>query len=291
MTALTVEWSDPQEYLEALKEFLSPLRHTVFWNPCWHAHTDLAHFDFVVSRLTPHTPIESASVLDAGCGSAGLLIALWKLRAAKLVGIELDANVSRLAITRTRTLPNVRILQADAQIAILENQTFDIVISNHVIEHVNQHELYIRTLRRLMKPGAILFIACPNRLWPLEAHSRLPLIHYLPRPLAKRIGRCLESGAMLPAHLRDRGRTSTLYETDFTYFRLKRMLSRNQFQILEFNDPPEFRARTSASALGHVVAKFRFYARRLWARLLSRDLYAICRRTPDAAIRDGLPEL
>ena len=288
---MTVEWSDPPEYLEALADFLSAVRHTVFWNGCWYAHTDLAHFEFVLNHLSRHTSIKGASVLDTGCGTAGLLIALCKTGAAELVGIELDANIFRLADTRTRTLPNVRILQADAQIRTLKKQTFDIVISHHVVEHVDQHELYIRTLSRLMKPGAILFIACPNRLWPVEAHSKLPLIHYLPRQVAKKIGRYLESAVMLPASLRDRGRTSTLYETDFTYFRLKRMLKRNRFQMLEFNDHREFSASLSACTLGRVVAKFPVCIQQYLARLFSRDLYAICRRTSDPATPDGLPEL
>jgi 2-polyprenyl-3-methyl-5-hydroxy-6-metoxy-1,4-benzoquinol methylase len=288
---LTFEWSDPPDYLEALTEFLSPLRETCFWNSSWYAHTDLAHFNFVVSHLRRHTSIEGASVLDTGCGTAGLLIALSKLGAAELVGIEIDTNVFRLAGARTRTLPNIRIIQADAQIAALEKQSFDIVISHHVIEHVDRHERYIQALCQLVKPGAILFIACPNRLWPIEAHSNLPLIHYLPRSVAKKIGRRLESAAMLPAQLRDRGRTSTLYESDFTYFRLKRLLKRNRFEILEFNDPRDFMTSVSVGALVNIVAKCPVGLQQYFAKLFSKDLYAVCRRTSDQTIPDGFPEL
>lgn len=58
--------------------------------------------------------------------------------------------------------------------------TFDIVISNHVIEHVNDAKQHITEIHRVLKPQGWFYLATPNRLWPWEVHYRVPLAHYLP---------------------------------------------------------------------------------------------------------------
>jgi SAM-dependent methyltransferase len=280
-----MEWSDPPEYLEELEKFLASLRNTVFWDSCWQVHTDVAHFQPVLDLLRLYTTIEGKRILDSGCGSAGLLIALQHAGAAELVGLELDPNVHRLARIRTFGLPQIRILQDDAALLSLEPESFDIVISVQVIEHVADHQLYLRSQARLLKPGGMLLIACPNRLWPCEAHSKLPLIHYLPRPVSKAIGRWAERATFLPRNLRDRGRTSTLYETDFTSFRLKRLLVRHGFEILEMNHPRHLMAELVAHGLGlpaRVIQRLPLRWRWRVAALFSQELHAVCRkRTPN----------
>ncbi|MES9901301.1 MAG: methyltransferase domain-containing protein [Sedimenticola sp.] len=57
--------------------------------------------------------------------------------------------------------------------------TFDLVLSNHVIEHVTDPGLHLREIHRVLRPGGTLYLATPNRWWPREVHSNLPLLHYL----------------------------------------------------------------------------------------------------------------
>jgi len=277
-----MEWSDSPGYLEELEKFLAPLRNTVFWRSCWWVHTDLTHFQPVLEEcLRPYTTIAGKRVLDSGCGNAGLLITLQQAGAAELVGIEVDPNVYRLATLRTSRLPQIRIIQDDASLLRLEPESFDIVIGFHVIEHVADYQAYLRTQARLLKPGGVLLIACPNRLWPYEAHSRLPLIQCLPRPLSKAIGRWAERATFLPRGLRDRGRTSTLYETDFTYFRLRRLLVDHGFEILEMNHPRYLMAELNVHGLGRVARAIQHLPLRLQrytAILFSKDLTVVCRK-------------
>ena len=60
---------------------------------------------------------------------------------------------------------------------------FDIVVSNHVVEHVSNQNLHFSEMARVLKPNGIVYFATPNRLWPWEVHYQLPLIHYLPQGL------------------------------------------------------------------------------------------------------------
>ena len=58
--------------------------------------------------------------------------------------------------------------------------TFDIVFSNAVIEHVGSRAAQARFARELCRVGKAFFITTPNRWFPVEHHSGLPLLHFLP---------------------------------------------------------------------------------------------------------------
>jgi SAM-dependent methyltransferase len=69
-----------------------------------------------------------------------------------------------------------------------ENNTFDLVFSSAVIEHVgsqiNQHK-FISECFRISKK--YIFITTPNRYYPIELHTAIPLIHWLPKRVHRKI--------------------------------------------------------------------------------------------------------
>ncbi len=69
------------------------------------------------------------------------------------------------------------------------DQTFDLVYSNAVIEHVGSFEDQKAMAREVMRVGRNWFIATPNRWFPFEFHMRLPLVSWLPAPQMKRVGK------------------------------------------------------------------------------------------------------
>lgn len=75
----------------------------------------------------------------------------------------------------------------DGEYLPFEEKRFDIVISNHVIEHVNSAELHLSEIHRVLKSDGLVYLATPNRLWPWEVHYRLLLLHYLPQPVFMKI--------------------------------------------------------------------------------------------------------
>ena len=61
---------------------------------------------------------------------------------------------------------------------------FDVVISNHVIEHVGDEEAqlaHLREIRRVMKVDGLAYLAVPNRWMLTEPHYRLAFLSWLPR--------------------------------------------------------------------------------------------------------------
>jgi SAM-dependent methyltransferase len=57
---------------------------------------------------------------------------------------------------------------------------FDVVFSNAVIEHVGGPERQRQMVSEALRVGRRVFITTPNRRFPVEVHTRLPLVHWLP---------------------------------------------------------------------------------------------------------------
>jgi hypothetical protein len=70
--------------------------------------------------------------------------------------------------------------------------SFDWVSSSAVIEHVGSAEqqcAFLRECARVARRG--VFVTCPNRWHWLEFHTKLPLLHWLPRALHRALLRTL----------------------------------------------------------------------------------------------------
>lgn len=61
-----------------------------------------------------------------------------------------------------------------------ETQAFDVVFCNAVIEHVGSRAQQAAFLAEILRVGRCAFVTTPNRWYPFELHTHLPLLHYLP---------------------------------------------------------------------------------------------------------------
>jgi SAM-dependent methyltransferase len=83
--------------------------------------------------------------------------------------------------------PGIRYVQGDACALPFEDGAFDIVFSNAVIEHVGGREQQRRFAEECLRVARRAFVTTPNRWFPVEVHTRLPLVHWLPEPAANRV--------------------------------------------------------------------------------------------------------
>lgn len=79
-----------------------------------------------------------------------------------------------------KQFPLSRFTRADGRALPFGDQSFDIVFSGAVIEHVGSRENQRQFVREACRVGRNVFITTPNRFFPVEAHSYLPLISYFP---------------------------------------------------------------------------------------------------------------
>ena len=82
--------------------------------------------------------------------------------------------------------PEIEYVQGDATALPFPDSAFDVVHSNAVIEHVGGRERQRQMVREALRVARSVFITTPNRLFPVEVHTRLPLVHWLPESVAHR---------------------------------------------------------------------------------------------------------
>jgi SAM-dependent methyltransferase len=82
--------------------------------------------------------------------------------------------------------PRVRYVQGDACDLPFADGEFDVVFSNAVVEHVGGRERQRRLVSEALRVGRQVFLTTPNRRFPIELHTRLPFVHWLPDGAADR---------------------------------------------------------------------------------------------------------
>ncbi len=128
--------------------------------------------------------LTGASVLDVGATpdlerlDSNCMLP-WFQEAGLRLALYSPEDVSQLLAS----FPGVRILPPEpgSRIPAAES-SHDWVSSSAVIEHVgsaDQQEAFLRECARVARRG--LFVTCPNRWHWLEFHTKLPLLHWLPR--------------------------------------------------------------------------------------------------------------
>ncbi|HRQ33498.1 MAG TPA: class I SAM-dependent methyltransferase, partial [Anaerolineales bacterium] len=109
-----------------------------------------------------------------------------------VIGLEYDFERAREA-----KINSPHILNAAGEFLPLPSQTFDLILSHEVIEHVQDDRAAICEMIRTLKPGGRLVLFCPNRGYPVETHGiywkgkyyfgNKLFVNYLPRILRDKL--------------------------------------------------------------------------------------------------------
>jgi SAM-dependent methyltransferase len=102
-----------------------------------------------------------ADILDAGCGSGRNLVELATF--GQVTGLE----PSRASVEVARSRGIGTIVESGIERMPFEPESFDLVVSLDVIEHVGDHVGALRELRRVTRPGGRLLVTVPayQALW------------------------------------------------------------------------------------------------------------------------------
>jgi SAM-dependent methyltransferase len=128
----------------------------------------------VLEEELPNTSL--CSLLDVGC-SQGQITQRLTRNFRFVVGVDRDWE-------QERQRKDFHFVQADGTGLPFFSSTFEVVLLNHVLEHVQSSEMLLDEVWRVLKAGGLVYLACPNRYSLIEPHYRLPLLSWFPRPLA-----------------------------------------------------------------------------------------------------------
>ncbi len=108
---------------------------------------------------------EGLKVLDAGCGTGGTLSALGGL--GELWGCDISADALEMCAARGLT----QLRQSRVEQLEFEDQSFDVVVSCDVLEHVAEHETAMAEMARVLRPGGICVLTVPAHLCLWSEHD------------------------------------------------------------------------------------------------------------------------
>jgi SAM-dependent methyltransferase len=105
--------------------------------------------------------------------------------------------------------PRTRYVRGSALELPFEDGSFDVYFSNAVVEHVGPREAQRRFVAEALRVAPRVFVTTPNRWFPVELHTRAPLVHWLPERVEHRAYELLgkpwakENHLLGPRELRD----------------------------------------------------------------------------------------
>jgi len=120
-----------------------------------------------------------------GCGIGSYLS---RLATSENQTVGLDIEFERTLESAQKT---PRVICGAGEHLPFQANTFDLVLSHEVLEHVQDDHKAVSEIVRALKPGGRLVLFCPNRGYPFETHGiywhgryhfgNIALVNYLPR--------------------------------------------------------------------------------------------------------------
>ena len=151
------------------------------------------HRKRVYNRIRKHLELnQNKTVLDIGStadnGKASNIFLSFLENTSEVTSIS-DQLIPKEVKLR---FPKTNFILSDAlNLDFIDNE-FDVVFSNATLEHVgsfdNQKKM-IQEAIRVAKNNVI--ILTPNRWFPIETHTKLPLVHFLPKSIFRKIAKIL----------------------------------------------------------------------------------------------------
>jgi SAM-dependent methyltransferase len=87
--------------------------------------------------------------------------------------------------------PGLTFVQTSGNRLPFDDNAFDVAVSFAVLEHVGDRQSQTQFVRELLRVGRMVYLTTPNRAFPIEFHTFVPFIHWLPQPLHQRLLRLL----------------------------------------------------------------------------------------------------
>lgn len=104
-------------------------------------------------------------VLDAGCGRGFFMKYVTELAPCRLTGVDLDLEHLGIALDQNRA-GGASVARSYIAPLPFADATFDKIIFSEVLEHLPDDWGGLNEIKRVLKPGGLLFLSVPNHNYP-----------------------------------------------------------------------------------------------------------------------------
>ncbi len=102
----------------------------------------------------------------------------------KITGLTIDKDLNPFK----KSYPDIPIFYYNGSIFPFKNEAFHVVYNNAVIEHVGGIDKQILFLKEMLRTSSeIVFFTTPYKYFPVEMHTNMLLLHFLPKQIFDRI--------------------------------------------------------------------------------------------------------
>ncbi len=127
-------------------------------------------------RPTPETTILDVGVTPAQSIEDSNYFEKWYPHSNRVTATSIeDASYLEAAY------PGLTFIQASGHDLPFGDRQFDIAFSSAVIEHTGNRDQQRKFLLELLRVSNRFFVTTPNRWFPIELHTFLPFLHWLPQ--------------------------------------------------------------------------------------------------------------
>lgn len=140
----------------------------------------------VLSLLNQYQKISDKKILDIGSGEGGTSSIFSKNNFV----ISVDLNLLRLS-RQKQNYNNKNLVNCDALNLPFKKNFFDVIILQDVLEHLYDHENFLKEIKNTLSRDGIIYLSTPNKLSILnfisDPHWGLPIVSVLRRKTIRNI--------------------------------------------------------------------------------------------------------
>ncbi|GAB7004484.1 hypothetical protein JCM18899A_19570 [Nocardioides sp. AN3] len=137
----------------------------------------------VLRHFLGRQDLDGLVALDLGC-STGFISDELRNAGAQVIGVDID--VPGLAAAHSRFGSAIGFTCADGERLPLPDRSVDVIVFNHIYEHVVDADAVMDEIRRVLKDDGVAYFGFANKLGVVEPHYKLPFLSWLPQGLADR---------------------------------------------------------------------------------------------------------
>ncbi|MCX4028334.1 class I SAM-dependent methyltransferase [Endozoicomonas sp. SM1973] len=150
--------------------------------------------DKMISILTDCGALSSnrGLAIDIGC-SAGFFTRALSPYFDNVVGLDIDDSALTIACQK-QTYENITYMIGDSMKLPFSDNSVNLVICNHVYEHVPDAERLFEEIERVLSNEGVCYLGAASRLTIIEPHYKLPFLSWLPKLLANKYIKIFNKG-------------------------------------------------------------------------------------------------